>query len=93
MNKASSPSVAAEFERHLWFFHYLTVSCVCQQVAELEVLAAKSAISLLRWADIYPADKAFYDAGTKSKVNKQQYTLLTILFIFLLFFVTCLLIE
>lgn len=67
----TSPSVGAEFERLLRTFHYMIVSEVCQDVNGLEVVAAKASVSLLRYADLIPADKAFYDAGMKAKVSRQ----------------------
>ena len=64
-----SQSVTAEFNNFLLMFHYLTVSSVCCGIAELEVVSTKAAVALLRYADVYPADRAFYDAGAKAKVN------------------------
>ena len=34
----------------------------------LETIAARISISLLRYADLLPADKTFYEAGVKAKV-------------------------
>lgn len=58
-----------EFERFLRVFHYLVIGQICQSVGGLEVIAAKASVSLLRYADLFPADRAFYDAGIKSKVS------------------------
>jgi len=51
-------------------FHLLVISGVCQGVGGLEIVAAKASISLLRYADLIPADRAFYDAGIKAKVSQ-----------------------
>ncbi len=58
-----------EFERFLRLFHYLVISYACQSVGGLEVIAVKASVSLLRYADLFPADRAFYDAGMKAMVN------------------------
>ena len=58
-----------EFERFLRLFHYMVISKVCQNVAGLEVVATKASVSLLRYADLIPADRAFYEAGTNAKVD------------------------
>lgn len=68
VKEVTSPSVGAEFERFLRTFHYLVVSEVCRGVNGLEVVGAKASISLLRYADLIPADRAFYNAGMKAKV-------------------------
>lgn len=61
-----------EFERFLRLFHYTVISNACQNVGGLEVIAAKASVSLLRYADLLPADKAFYEAGTKAKVHSYE---------------------
>lgn len=33
-----------------------------------KVVSTKAAVALVRYADVYPADRAFYDAGAKAKV-------------------------
>lgn len=57
-----------EFERFLRLFHYTMISNTCQNVSGLEVIATKASVSLLRYADLFPADRAFYEAGMKAKV-------------------------
>lgn len=69
MKEITSPSVSAEFERFLRVFHYLVISNTCQDVGGLEIIAAKASVSLLRYADLFPADRAFYEAGYKAKVS------------------------
>ncbi len=61
-----------EFERFLRLFHYMVISKVCQNVAGLEVVATKASVSLLRYADLIPADRAFYEAGTNAKVANSK---------------------
>ena len=67
----TSPSIRSEFERFLMVFHLSVVSEACQSVGSgsggLEVIATKAYVSLLRYADLIPADRAFYEAGMKAK--------------------------
>ena len=64
----TSPTINMEFERFLRLFHYMVISKVCQNVGGLEVVATKASVSLLRYADLIPADRAFYEAGINAKV-------------------------
>lgn len=73
MDEVTSPSIRSEFERFLIVFHLSVVSNTFHNVgignsSGLEVIAAKASISLLRYADLIPADRAFYEAGMKAKV-------------------------
>lgn len=43
--------------------HYYAVRCACKQVATLNTMVAKISAALLRYTDIIPADKGFYEAG------------------------------
>jgi intraflagellar transport protein 172 len=69
VKEVTSPTINMEFERFLRLFHYMVISNVCQNVGGLEVVATKASISLLRYADLIPADRAFYEAGTNAKVS------------------------
>jgi len=60
-------SVTEEFENFLLVFHYLTISSVCHGLEELEMVSTKAVVSLLRYTNVYPADKAFYQAGVQAK--------------------------
>ena len=64
----TSPSINMEFERFLRLFHYLVISQSCKTVGGLEIISVKASVSLLRYADLFPADRAFYDAGMKAMV-------------------------
>ena len=61
-------SVLSEFDKILWVCHLNAIKIVCQEITELETIAARISISLLRYADLLPADKTFYEAGVKAKV-------------------------
>ena len=63
-----------EFERYLLIAHYLASRIACQGNPQLDSIAAKLSVSLLRHTDIIPADKAFYEAGTHCKVRHSYLT-------------------
>lgn len=73
VKEVTSPTINMEFERFLRLFHYMVISNVCQNVGGLEVVTTKASISLLRYADLIPADRAFYEAGTNAKVSISIY--------------------
>lgn len=58
------------FDRYLLISHYYALRSAVMKHGEsdLQLCATKISISLLRWTDLIPADKAFYEAGTASKV-------------------------
>lgn len=56
-----------EFERHLLISHYLATRAAFQEMEQLKPLVAKLSTSLLRYTDILPADKAFYEGGLHCK--------------------------
>lgn len=56
-----------EFERHLRISHYLATRAAFQGVEQLDMLVAKLSTSLLRYTDVLPADKAFYESGLHCK--------------------------
>jgi intraflagellar transport protein 172 len=51
------------FQKLLLIAHYNAMRCSCIGNDQLDSIAAKLSISLLRHTDIIPADKAFYEAG------------------------------
>ncbi|MGH0115186.1 UNVERIFIED_CONTAM: hypothetical protein FKN15_070706 [Acipenser sinensis] len=56
-----------EFEKMLLIAHYYATRSAAQGVNQLDTVAAKLSISLLRHTDFIPADKAFYEAGLAAK--------------------------
>ncbi|KAG8430927.1 hypothetical protein GDO86_019734 [Hymenochirus boettgeri] len=56
-----------EFELMLLIAHYYSVRSASQGLEQLEGVASKLCISLLRHTDLLPADKAFYEAGMAAK--------------------------
>lgn len=70
MTSGGSPvpaSAAAHFDELLWVFHYHALRAACRGVDELQPLAAKVSVALLRHADLIPADRAFYEAGSDAR--------------------------
>ncbi|KAM8953335.1 intraflagellar transport protein 172 homolog [Pelodytes ibericus] len=65
-SEASSPC-HKEFGQMLLIAHYCATRSASLCLPQLEVLAAKLCISLLRHTDLLPADKAFYEAGMAAK--------------------------
>ncbi|XP_039387206.1 intraflagellar transport protein 172 homolog isoform X2 [Mauremys reevesii] len=65
-SEANTPA-HEEFETMLLISHYYATRSAAQGVKQLDVVAAKLSISLLRHTELVPADKAFYEAGTAAK--------------------------
>ncbi|XP_077008571.1 intraflagellar transport protein 172 homolog isoform X7 [Tamandua tetradactyla] len=65
-SEANSPS-HEEFEKMLLIAHYYATRSAAQSVKQLETVAARLSISLLRHTQLLPADKAFYEAGIAAK--------------------------
>ncbi|MBN3302921.1 IF172 protein, partial [Amia calva] len=64
--EANSPA-HEEFETMLLIAHYCATRSAAKGVDQLNTIAAKLSISLLRHTQLIPADKAFYEAGLASK--------------------------
>ncbi|XP_075772378.1 intraflagellar transport protein 172 homolog [Pelodiscus sinensis] len=65
-SEANTPA-HEEFETMLLIAHYYATRSAALGVKQLEVVATKLSISLLRHTDLVPADKAFYEAGTAAR--------------------------
>ena len=70
-SREAGSSAHREFEQCLLVSHYMCTRAACVGVAKLEEIAAKISVSLLRYTDILPPDRAFYQAGRECKVRKQ----------------------
>lgn len=51
------------FRTLLLIAHYYSMRGLCRQVQSLKNIGVKISVALLRYTDILPADKAFYEAG------------------------------
>ncbi|XP_059516265.1 intraflagellar transport protein 172 homolog [Myotis daubentonii] len=65
-SEANSPA-HEEFETMLLIAHYYATRSAAQSIKQLETVAAKLSVSLLRHTQLLPADKAFYEAGIAAK--------------------------
>ncbi|KAJ8275180.1 hypothetical protein COCON_G00098050 [Conger conger] len=65
-SEANSPA-HEEFEQMLLISHYCAARSAAKSAQQLDTVAAKLSISLLRHTDLIPADKAFYEAGLSAK--------------------------
>lgn len=63
----TNPAVMEIFSKMLLISHYYAVRAAAKPHSSLEVICTKIAVSLLRYTDIIPCDKAFYEAGTACK--------------------------
>jgi intraflagellar transport protein 172 len=71
VNLSRSPEAgsasAKEFDKLLLVAHYLATRAACDGVKQLSEVSAKLTVSLLRYTDLVPADKAFLQAGNRAK--------------------------
>ncbi|RZF39607.1 hypothetical protein LSTR_LSTR001128 [Laodelphax striatellus] len=56
-----------EFDTLMRISHYYAVRTACRGVKALETIICKISIALLRYSDIIPADKAYYEAGVEAR--------------------------
>lgn len=61
--------VHREFETLLMISHYYALWSASRTSPSMEQIAFKIATALLRYSDIIPADKAFYEAGMAARVR------------------------
>ncbi|XP_018787824.1 PREDICTED: intraflagellar transport protein 172 homolog [Bactrocera latifrons] len=55
--------IAKNVDKFLLISHYYAVRSACRHVQSLHPIAARISIALLRYTDIIPVDKGFYEAG------------------------------
>lgn len=58
-----SAETKMHFNKLLLISHYYSLRAACRQVLSLKSIGVKISTALLRYTDIIPADKAFYEAG------------------------------
>lgn len=65
LNSVSSIEKDAKehFMTLLLIAHYFAVRAACRQMPSLQFLGSKISVALLRYTNIIPVDKAFYEAG------------------------------
>ena len=76
LNLSCSPEAesvsAREFERLLYVAHYLATRAACDGTKQLSEVSSKITVSLLRYTDVVPADRAFLEAGNRAKVSEER---------------------
>lgn len=58
-----SADTKLHFRHLLLISHYYALRCACRQATSLKSTGVKISTALLRYTDIIPADKAYYEAG------------------------------
>jgi intraflagellar transport protein 172 len=71
---APQPKMEEKFGQLLWISHLSTLKAYCNSKKELQTLASKQAIALLRYTKQIPADYAFLEAGQSAK-NAGNYSM------------------
>ncbi len=67
----SSDPVYREFDNYLLIAHYLAAHSACRAVPQLNSIATKLSVALLRYTDVIPADRAYYRAGDHCRVRER----------------------
>lgn len=71
MNNTSDANTPTqtEFETLMMIGHYYALRFAAKNISSLEKVVAKISISLLRYSDVIPADKAYFEAGMDARVG------------------------
>lgn len=59
----------SEFQHYLLVAHYFAIRAACFGHQQLTSIAAKLSVAMLRYTDIIPVDKAFFEAGQMAKAQ------------------------
>lgn len=62
--------VHQEFETFLRISHYYAILSISRVCPSMEQVTFKIATAMLRYSDVIPADKAFYEAGMAARVSQ-----------------------
>lgn len=71
-----------EFETLLSIAHYYAARSAFKGIKNLQQLATKISISMLRYTDIIPPDKGFYEAGIDARVSLLRFFVFSLLIFF-----------
>ncbi|CAH1397619.1 unnamed protein product [Nezara viridula] len=64
----SGTQIQAEFEQIMLIGHYYSLRFLTSSTKGLETITAKISIALLRYSDLIPADKAYFEAGVDARL-------------------------
>ncbi|CAH0547356.1 unnamed protein product [Brassicogethes aeneus] len=67
VTQAANNETKYHFRNLLLISHYYALRTSCRQVSSLKSIACRISTALLRYTDVIPADKAFYEAGKDMK--------------------------
>lgn len=68
--KQTDSDCGKEFEKYMFVSHLYATRCAICDISSLSTLVVKILVALLRYTDIIPADKAYYEAGIAAQVRK-----------------------
>lgn len=63
VSNAANNEIKAHFSTLLIIAHFYALRAECRRVPSLKSIGVKISVSLLRYSDVIPADKVFYEAG------------------------------
>jgi len=66
----ADPDCGKEFEKYMFISHLYAMRCAFHDISSLGALVVKLLVAMLRYTDIVPADKAYYEAGIAAQVRK-----------------------
>lgn len=67
--KQPDSELGKEFEKYMFISHLYAMRCAFGDISSLGALVVKLLVALLRYTDIVPADKAYYEAGIATRVR------------------------
>lgn len=66
--KQTDADYEKEFEKYMFISHLYAMRCAFCDISSLGTLVVKLLVALLRYTDIIPADKGYYEAGIATQV-------------------------
>ncbi|XP_050548069.1 intraflagellar transport protein 172 homolog [Daktulosphaira vitifoliae] len=69
--KQTDPDCGKEFEKYMFISHLYGMRCAFSAVSSLSTLVVKLLVALLRYTDVIPADKGYYEAGMAAQDGKR----------------------
>lgn len=67
--ESTSSEEGKKFDRVLHAAHYFSLKLACKDFSPLANIVTKVSISLLRYSDILPADRCYYEAGINARAS------------------------
>lgn len=67
--KKTDADFGKEFEKYMFISHLYAMRCAICNISSLSSLVVKLLVALLRYTDIIPADKGYYEAGMAAQVQ------------------------